>query len=120
MFIIKIKDLQGLTTLGVYEWEKQAKRLVVLNLEMHLSDHKAGDSDNMEDAVDYAMLEERIVQRLENSSYNLIEKLVTDIGTYILSLDKRIDSVSIEADKPGALRQARSVSVSMVFNRPSS
>lgn len=117
MFIMKIKDLQAATTLGVFDWEKQAKRLVVLNIELHIDEDRAGASDAMKDAVDYAMLEERLLARLEASSFNLIERLVTDTGKFILSLDKRIARAVVEADKPGALRMARSVSISAVFNR---
>jgi len=115
MFIIRIKDLQAQTILGIYDWEKKAKRPVVLNIEMHIVDGKAGDSDAIEDAVDYAMIEQRIIERVEAASYNLIEKLVADIGAFILSLDKRIAKVAVEADKPGALAHARSVSVSAEF-----
>jgi len=97
--------------LGVYDWEKKAKRPVILNIELHIAEGKAGDSDDINDAVDYAMLEQHVIERLEASSYNLIEKLAADIGRFILSLDKRITKVVIEADKPGALKQADSVSV---------
>ena len=119
-FIMKIKDLQAETVLGVFDWEKRAKRIVILNIELHIHSSKAGDSDDMQDAVDYAMLEENVINRLEASHYNLIERLVTDIGQLILSLDKRIAKVTVEADKPGALRVARSVSVSALFNQHNS
>jgi len=115
MMILKIKDLQASTMLGVYDWEKLAKRTVVLNIEMHVETDKAGVSDDMKDTVDYAMIEDEIVKQLEASSYNLIEKLVNDIGKVVLSLDKRIKSVQVEADKPGALKMARSVSVTGIF-----
>lgn len=117
MFVITLKKLHVMTTLGVYDWEKEAKRPVVLTIALQIADSKAGDSDAMDDAVDYAMVEERVIQRLEGMSYQLIEKLVTDIGQLILSLDSRIGSVHLEADKPGALRQAESVSVSAEFTR---
>jgi len=117
MFVLKIKDLQASTLLGVYDWEKQAKRLVILNIELHISGANAGTSDDIKDAVDYAVVEEKILRHLESSSYSLLEKLVTDIGRLILSLDPRITKATVEADKPGALRMARSVSVCAEFIR---
>lgn len=120
MYVMTIKNLKAMTILGVYEWEKRQKREVILNISAHLDDTGAGDSDDMADSVDYAMVEEQVVRRLESGSYNLIEKLVKDVGALILSLDKRISSVKIEADKPGALKQADSVSVSVTLNRPAS
>ena len=103
--------------LGVYEWEKAAKRPVLLTIEMHIIDDKAAASDDMKDAVDYDIISQRVADRLMASSYNLIERLVADIGTFILSLDARIAKVSVEADKPGAIKNAESVSVRAEFAR---
>jgi FolB domain-containing protein len=120
MFVLRIKNLKVSTFLGVYDWEKQARRAVVLNIEAHLDDTGAGQSDAMKDSVDYAVIEEQVIARLEAGSYNLIEKLVTDVGNMLLELDRRISRVTVEADKPGALRQAESVSVSVTLSRPAS
>ena len=116
MMIMKIKDLQALTTIGVYDWEKHAKRLIILNISLHISCDEAGKSDYINDCVDYAVLEQKILSHLSNSSYNLLEKLVADVGNLLLALDKRITKVSVEADKIGALRQAKSVSISAEFS----
>jgi 7,8-dihydroneopterin aldolase/epimerase/oxygenase len=117
MFIIKIKDLQAKTTLGVYDWEQKRKRPVILGIEMQVTDGRAEESDQIKDTIDYAMIEQKVVERLSGHSYQLIERLVKDIGEFILSLDTRIDSVSIEADKPGALKHAKSVAVRMIVQR---
>jgi len=119
MHIIKIKNLQAFTTLGVFDWEKEAKRRVVLNITLHIADDRAGGSDDLKDAVDYNLIEQRVTKRLDAASYNLIERLVVDMAGFILSLDSRIAKIFIEADKPGALRQSDSVSVSFTLDRPS-
>ena len=115
MMIMRIKDLQALTTLGVYDWEKTAKRLITLNICLHISCDEAGKSDDINNAVDYAILEQKILSHLNNSSYNLLEKLVADVGNLLLALDARITKVIVEADKIGALKQAKSVSISAEF-----
>lgn len=115
MITIKINDLNVLTTLGVYDWEQAAKRSVLLNIELSVDCDEAGWSDDIKDAVDYAVLEEKIISHLENSSYFLLEKLVADIGNLLLLMDSRIKKVKIEAEKAGALRQAKSVSVLTEF-----
>lgn len=117
MFTICIKNLRANTVLGVYGSEKNKKRPVVLNISMMVDTASASSSDALKDTVDYAAIESKVVQRLETSSYGLIEKLVNDIGVLALSLDKRIASVKVEADKPGALQHADSVSVSGEFSR---
>ena len=117
MFTLKIKDLNAHTLLGVYDWEKQAPRLVILNIEMDVAPTSAAQTDDLKDAVDYATIETEVLQLLEQNSYQLLEKLVSDVGKLILSLDSRITRVSVEADKPGALRMSRSVSVTHTQTR---
>ena len=111
MYTIRIKDLTATTTLGVYDWEKDAPRQVLLNIELQVEEDGASKSDDLANAVDYATLESRIVTHLAARSYQLLEKLVTDIAELLLTEDSRILRVKVEADKHGALQHARSVSV---------
>jgi FolB domain-containing protein len=112
---MKIKDLSALTMLGVYGWEREQKRQVFLNIELHIDSGAACKSDALIDAVDYAILEEKIIHHLENSEYNLLEKLVADVGNLLLAQDSRIKKAIVEVDKSGALKYARSVSVCAEF-----
>ncbi|MBY0406367.1 MAG: dihydroneopterin aldolase [Rickettsiales bacterium] len=112
MFTLRIKDLHAATILGVYDWEKQAPRKVILNIEMDVAATDAAQTDDLKDAVDYAVVETRVLQLLDKNSWQLLEKLVVEVGNLILSLDSRITRVYVEVDKPGALRESRSVSVS--------
>ena len=65
MFILRIKDLAAYTLLGVYEWEQQAKRQVILNIDMHVKNTGAGQTDNIHDAVDYSLIETRVLEHLD-------------------------------------------------------
>ena len=117
MITIKIKNLRAVTILGIHDWEKEAKREVILNLALEVADTRAAQSDDIEDAVDYSVIEQRVLEHLDAASYNLIERLVADVAALVLSLDTRIVKLSIEADKPGALAHADSVSVALTVNR---
>lgn len=117
MDIIRIKELQAETELGAYEWEKGVKRPVVVNLVLHVDTPLAGASDLLEDAVDYAVVEDAIIRRLYGASYQLIERLAADIAMLVLTTDRRIAKVEVEVEKPGALKQARCVSVTHVLVR---
>lgn len=116
-YTITIKDLQAHTTLGIYDWEKEAPRLVVLNVSLEVAAPQAATTDDMQHSVDYATIESAIVSHLKGASFQLLERLVTEVGQLVLALDERIRTVTVEADKPGALRQARSVSVSATCRR---
>jgi dihydroneopterin aldolase len=117
MFTIKIKDLEAKTVLGVYDWEQKQKRVVILNIALEMDSNTVGISDEISDTVDYALVEQRILAHLEQNSYQLIEKLVADVAALVLSFDTRIAKITVEADKPGALEHARSVSVFMTVKR---
>lgn len=119
MITMKIKDLSAQTMLGVYDWERVEKRKVLLNIELHIDCPQACQSDELKDAVDYALLEEKIIHHLQNSQYNLLEKLVVDVGNLLLAQDARIKKAIVEIDKAGALKYARSVSVCSEFFRTS-
>ncbi len=114
---IRIKNLKANTILGVYDWEQQKKRLVILNLSISLAPMPAPETDRLQDTVDYARIEQEIVALLEASRFQLIEAMVARLGRLVLSLDARIIAVEIEADKPGALAHAESVSVCQSFSR---
>ena len=117
MYTIKIKNLRTPTIVGVYAWEKKSSRIILLNIEITIQDTKAGESDDIRDAVDYSNIEEKIIKNLANTDYNLIECLVTDIARIIFEIDNRICDITIEADKEGALRHAESVAILQTFKR---
>lgn len=109
--MLRIKKLRASTILGVHEWERKAPRPVLLDIVIETTDNKAGDSDDLKDAVDYALIEQRVLEHLAGASYYLLEKLAAEVAKLVLALDTRIAKVTVEADKPGALAQAESVSV---------
>jgi dihydroneopterin aldolase len=59
----------------------------------------------------------KIIQLVEVGEFNLLEKLANDVVNLLLAMD-RVEKVSLEVDKPHALRFARSVSFSMSKSKP--
>ncbi len=108
--IIKIENLKLRTYIGIYDWENNNKQDVVINIEMVYDGSKAGKSDNIEDTVDYKIITKEIINYVENGKFNLLERLVNDIGKLVMK-DKRVLKSTIRVDKPGALRFTDSVSV---------
>lgn len=114
---LKIKNLKTHTTLGVFEWEQAAQRSVILNLSIRYNFSQAGLSDDINDAVNYIQIEEKIVNHLNHNRFNLVERLVTVVGELVME-DPRIAEVTVEVDKPsGALRFADSVALTRTFRR---
>jgi len=108
--IIKIENIRLRTIIGVFDWEKEKKQDVIVNIEMEFDGKKAAESDKLEDTVDYKSINKSIIEFVESGNFNLLEKMVNGIGEIILE-DKKIKRATVRVDKPKALRFADTVSL---------
>lgn len=83
MSIIFIRGLEIDTVIGVFDWERNIRQTVVLDIEMLFDIEKAAQTDNIHYALNYATVSERIISFVENSSFFLIEKLIVEIADLI-------------------------------------
>jgi D-erythro-7,8-dihydroneopterin triphosphate epimerase len=109
---IEIKDLLLRTIIGINDEERRNKQDVLINITLGADTRAAGKSDDINDAVNYRTLTKRIIQLVEDSQFYLIEKLAAEIAALCLD-DPRVDSAAVTVEKPGALRFARSVGVTI-------
>ncbi len=115
--IIKIKNLKCETVIGVYELEKKAKQRLILNAEIDYNEGNSIKSDKIVDTLNYHEVIKQVKQFIEGNSYELLEKMVEEVGHLILSFD-RVISARVEIDKPDApIEGIESVSVSKTFKR---
>lgn len=110
---IQIRDLLARCIIGIYEDERKNKQDVIFNITLHADLTTAGDSDRIEDTINYKELKKRILTMVEASQFFLIERLASRVAAICLE-DPRIRRVEVTVDKPGALRFARSVAVTIV------
>ena len=115
---IYIRDLAVRCIIGVNHDERTEKQDVVINIILFTDTGKAGQSDILEDTVDYKMVKKAVLSLVENSTFVLIEKLAEEIAKVCLGYSK-VQKVNVTVDKPGALRYARSVAVEIVRTRES-
>ncbi|MBI5242020.1 MAG: dihydroneopterin aldolase [Elusimicrobia bacterium] len=112
---IRIKGLALRCIVGVYPEERREKQDVVINVALSADLDAASRSDMLSDTVDYKAIKKRIVAMVEDSSFQLIEKLAGRVAEICLEAPG-VKAVEVEVEKPGALRFARTVSV--VVRRP--
>lgn len=96
--IIKIKNLEINTNIGVYDWENDHNRKLVFNVVIESDDEKSMKSDDLTDTIDYDSITNQIKDYVQNNRCKLIEKMVGDILDLIMS-DKRISKCTLEIDK---------------------
>ena len=108
--IIKIKNLRASTIIGVYEWERDIQRHLILNIELEIDGTKSGASDDINDTLNYDSLSKMIIAEISNTRYQLLEKLVTHLLDKVME-DKMVKRVRIEIDKGGVVKDVDSISV---------
>ncbi len=117
MAVIQIKDLLLRTQVGFNLHELGKKQDLLLNVQIFYATQGEEESDDPADAMDYRGICKKIIQLVEGGKFNLLEKLANDVVNMLLAMD-RVEKVSLEVDKPHALRFARSVSFSMSKSKP--
>lgn len=112
MATIHITDLKLRTVIGIFAWERKIKQDVILNIALTFNAKKAAKTDNVKDTVDYKNLTKKIIAKVESSKYFLIEKLAAQVLSIIRKTPGVLEA-TVRIDKPGALRFAKSVSVTL-------
>ncbi len=115
---IYIRDLSIRCIIGVNQDERIEKQDVIINVILSTDTRKAGQTDTLEDSVDYKKVKKAILSLVENSEFLLIEKLADEIAKICLD-DSKVQKANVTVDKPGALRYTRSVAVEIVRTRES-
>lgn len=108
--LIKIKNLNLKTAIGIYDWEKDFQREIVINVEMEINQEKSTFSDDISDAVDYDTIVAKIKDLIAKNHYNLVEKMAAEVLN-IAMLDSRVKRAKVEIDKVGSLENLGSFAV---------
>jgi len=84
MDIVYIRDLRVDTIIGIFDWEREIKQQLVFDLEMATDIRHAAQTDDIEFAVDYFAVSNRITQFVEQSQYLLVERLAEEVAALIM------------------------------------
>lgn len=115
---IWIRDLHLRCVIGIQEWEREILQDVRIHVVLHVDLSQAGRSDRIEETVNYKTLTKAIIALTEHSHFYLIESLAEGIARLCLA-DLRVQRVKVSVEKPGALRFAQSVGVTLRRDRAS-
>lgn len=109
--VVLIEDLTVECIVGLYEWEQQLPRKLVIGLELGVDNRRAAASDAMQDSVDYGAVCERVTAICKATHYRLIETLAEHIARELLAGYPLLGSVQLTIRKPGAVSVARNVGI---------
>ncbi len=110
MDIIFLGGLEIQTIIGIYDWERETKQTIVLDIEMAFDIKKAAETDDIQYALDYKTVSKRIIAFVEESQFFLVEKLIIEISN-IIQNEFDVPWVKITLNKKGAIRGASDVGI---------
>lgn len=110
---ILIKDLLIRGVIGISEREREQPQDILVNIEISADISAAGKSDNVEDSVNYRTIAKKVLAHTETIKRYTVEALAEDIAKLCLD-DKKVQSVLVRVEKPGAVRFSRSVGVEII------
>jgi dihydroneopterin aldolase len=112
---ISIVDLEVQYHIGVSEQERAQPQRLLLTIEMSVDFTAAAQSDRVEQTINYQAVADELLQFGQGRSWQLLEKLVSNIADRVISKYKP-ESVFVEAKK-FVIPQARYVAVSVTRGR---
>ena len=83
---------------GVHEDERMTPQPFEVDVELTVDARVAGDSDELDDTVDYSAVAEAVSRVVTSERYALLERLATRIAE-VCSVDDRVRSVSVTVRK---------------------
>jgi dihydroneopterin aldolase len=95
---ILIKGLRELGVHGVLPEEQSRPQPFEVDVELVVDASAAGESDQLEDTVDYSAVAEAISRVVRSERYALLERLATRIAE-VCHVDARVQSVSVTVRK---------------------
>ena len=113
---IQIADLVVSGIIGINPEERVNRQNIRVNATLWVDTRAAAVSDDIEDAVNYRTITKTIIAHIEAGEPMLVERLVSEIADICLG-DPRVQQVEVTVEKPGALRHAESVGITITRSR---
>jgi len=113
---VLIEQLELDCVIGVNPWERLVKQRITIDITMDIDLSAAGKSDSLRDTVDYSRVVKAVTTEVNSSSYRLVEALATRVAEICLE-PERVRSVEITLRKPGAVKSATAVGVTIRRSR---
>src|SRR5690349_11880837 len=110
MDTVFIEDLRIETVIGIYDWERQIRQVVALDLEMAFDNTRPAASDRIEDTLDYKAVSKRLIAFVEASSFQLVETLAERCAEIVRD-EFGVAWLRLKLSKPGAVRGSKAVGV---------
>lgn len=110
MDIVYIRELQVETVIGIYDWEREVRQTVSLDLEMGTDIRAAAATEDIESTLNYKTVAKRLIAFISQSEFLLVETMAEEIAQIVRD-EFNVPWLRLRLSKPGAVRGARDVGV---------
>lgn len=110
MDLVYIKNLRIETIIGIYDWEREVKQVVSMDLEMAADIKMAARTDDIGYALNYKSISKRIIKFVQEQKFKLIESMAEEVAQIVL-IEFSVPWVRLRISKPGALRGSEDVGI---------
>lgn len=112
MDIIFLGGLEIDTIIGIYDWERQQRQTIILDIEMAFDIAQAAATDDIQYALDYKTVSDRIISFVKASECLLVERLISEIAELIRN-EFQVPWVKITLNKKGAIGSGIDVGITI-------
>lgn len=105
-----VENLTVETVIGIFDWEREIRQAVSLDLEMEFDIRQAALTDSIDDTLDYKAVSKRLIRFIEQSEFQLVETLAEKCAAIVLS-EFPVKHLRLKLSKPGAVRGSSAVGV---------
>jgi dihydroneopterin aldolase len=110
MDIVYVHDLRIETVIGVYDWERQVRQTVVIDIDLMANVAAAAKTDRIEDTLNYKAVAKRIIAFVSASNFHLVETLAEHVAALVMN-EFKVPWLRLRINKLGAVRGAKDVGV---------
>lgn len=110
MDIVFIEGLEVETLIGAYDWEREIRQCLTLDLRLGWDNRPAAAGDDLSLALDYAVISARIQAFADASTFILVETFAERLVETLMQ-EFSITWVWLRLGKPGAVASAACVGV---------
>jgi FolB domain-containing protein len=111
-----IENLLARGIIGINDWEREKPQDIIINIALFADLRKAGQTDSIEDSIDYRRIAKRALAHAETAQKFTVEALAADIANLCLE-EPNVRKVRVRIEKPGAVRFSQSVGVEIERQR---
>ena len=112
MDTVFIEALEVEALIGIYDWERRIRQPLLFDIEMEFDNRVPAASDDIADTLNYKAVSKRVIEYVSQSGFGLVETLAERVAAIILE-EFGVSRVRLKLSKPGAVRGARAVGVTI-------